>query len=567
MCAALAVLPWLHSRFAVLAASSALVIVWRVIGDSEGRSKRLAALSLFPVASAAAWFWFFQIIYGTSNPSVVYGGDTSTALGNLIRGAPGLLFDQQFGVIPNAPVFLCALAGLAVMLWRGPRRLAIELLIIAIPYYLIVGLFFMWWGGRTAPSRFLVPVLLLLVVSTAVWFNRATSAAARAAGFGALVVSFLATATMATVDRGGFVFNFRDGMSRVALWLSPVVDLTTALPSLFQNPSRVVLVQTAVWLAAIAAAVAVTAFFSRRGHATVMLVGGLAFEVAAMVAVSSVWRSNDAVVATPYPAGPALLRRYDPEARQIALAFRPFHRIEPTDLLRRIVLARTLSTTHRAESVTMAHLHAGVYAVSGKTIGAASGRVRLKTDRVSGPIAEWDAASLESNWTRHVTLPVALVSLQFETDVAARSAIRDVSIRAVSVSAPEEGLGNREARRGARYGPATVFLLGGNAWVEPAGIWVAGASAAEFIIVPDPSSAFQLFVRNGPVENIVTLESGSWRKTLALTPSEERLVPVPANPRRRTTPLHVDAANGFRPADVVPQSQDLRFLGVWIETR
>ena len=103
--------------------------------------------------------------------------------------------------------------------------------------------------------------------------------------------------------------------------------------------------------------------------------------------------------------------------------------------------------------------------------------------------------------------------------------------------------------------------------MEPTGAWIAGASNAEFAIAPDPESPFQLFVRNGPVANKVTLESAAWREILMLEPGDERFVQIPTDHRRRVTPLKVAATNGFRPADVDPKSEDVRFLGVWIETR
>jgi hypothetical protein len=54
---------------------------------------------------------------------------------------------------------------------------------------------------------------------------------------------------------------------------------------------------------------------------------------------------------------------------------------------------------------------------------------------------------------------------------------------------------------------------------------------------------------------------------LALKPREERIVEVPMDIRRRIVPLKVAATHGFRPAEVDSKSQDVRFLGVWIETR
>jgi hypothetical protein len=562
--AALAILPWLHTRFAILAACAGLVVAVRLL-DETRRAQRLALFGLIPTLSAAGWFLFFQVIYGTANPSVTYDVANSMAVGNIVRGAPGLFADQQYGLIPNAPVLLCALAGVVVMLRHGPRRLALELLMMIGPYVLVLAFFYQWWAGTTPPARFLVPVTLLLAVPAAVWFARTRSVAMRLAGCSLLGLSLLITATMATVARGGFVFNDRDGLSRVAMWLSPAVDLTRALPSLFQSSPGTVVLQTAIWLAALGAALTAAALLDRRGPAVAIVGFGLTMEVTAMIAASLVWRTNRATAPTPSASGPRVLRQLSGGDR-IALSYRPFSRLDPGALPGGIVLARTLSSIPRLERASLAHLPAGVYELSGKTIGSASGRVRVKTDRVSGPIAEWDVSSLEPTWMRQVSIPLAVSGLQIEVDPPARKALRDVSIRAVALQPAEAALETREARRAARYGPATVFLISGDAWVEPGGTWIAGRSNAEFAIASEPHAPLQLLVRNGPVENHVTLASAAWREQLRLAAGEERLVPVPAG-NRLTTPLTVSAANGFRPADVDPGSEDRRLLGVWIETR
>jgi hypothetical protein len=569
--AALAALPWLSSRFVVLAVVAGLAVAARVMTDRSRLAARLSAFTVCPIISGIAFFLFFQMIYGTPNPSVVYG-ETPTmtvSASNLDSGIPGLLVDQQFGLFSNAPVFLCACAGFVVMLLRGPRRLGVELLLIAVGYFLVGAAFTSWWGGTTAAARYVTPIAPMLAVPAAVWFSRAKGPGTRVVGLAALLLSLLITTTIAAVDRGAFVFNFRDGKSHIALWLSPVVDLTTALPSLFQNPPGVVMLQTAVWLAAIATAVAAAMLAGRRGRVEAVLAFGLALEIGAMAAVSAVWRSNDKVVATPYAGGPALLRRFHPDGNQIALAYRPFQRLERGTLPRQIVLSRGLSES-RPEPAVVGRVPPGTYEVNGVTVGAPSGRVRIRTDRVSGPLVDWDAAEFGPSWTRQVTLPLAVASLQVEADAVARRAVRDVSVRAVSVAARRDRLEGREARRAARYGPALVFLLNGDAWMEPTGAWIAGGSSAEFAVAAEGPSPLQIFVRNGPVENDVTLESPGWRESLQLKPGEERFVRTtpdnrPDNPR--LLPLKLSTSNGFRPADFDPKTEDIRILGVWIETR
>ena len=564
--AALAILPWLHTRYVILAVSAALAIVSRIVSEESERARRVAAFAAVPAASAIAWLLFFQVIYGTPSPFVAFDASNSLAWGNLVRGVPGHLADQQYGIVPNAPVYLCALAGIVAMLAGRHRRLAIELLVISTPYLAVVCLFDQWWGGTSPPARFLVPLTLLLAVPSAVWWATTRREAMRLAGLSALLISLVITATMASVASGWLVFNDRDGLSRIAVWLSGVVDLTRALPSLFQNPPATAALQAAVWLAAIASAVAIGAFFSSRGRAAAIVGLGAALQLAAMTAVSVVWRSNDATVPMPSVSGTSVLSRWNSDVGQVAIGYRPFHRLERGELPGAIVLARTMTGESRTERATFAHVPAGVYEVRGRVLGPGRGRVQVKTDRVSGPIAGWDVASLESTWMRQVTLPVPVAGLQIEVDRDARAAVRDVSMRSISMPSMADSLEGREARRATRIGSSLVFWLTGEAWVEPGGAWIGGRSEAEFSIATEAHAPLQLLVRNGPVENDVTLTSALWQETLRLDAGGERVVEVPSG-ATSLTPLTVATSNGFRPADVDTGSDDRRLLGVWIETR
>ncbi len=81
------------------------------LGD---RCRRLLAFSIVPVVSAAAWFGFFQIVYGTPNPIFPYGEDRGTRLAYVPGGLLGLFFDAQFGLLAYSPVLAAGLIGLFV---------------------------------------------------------------------------------------------------------------------------------------------------------------------------------------------------------------------------------------------------------------------------------------------------------------------------------------------------------------------------------------------------------------------------------------------------------------------
>ena len=108
----------------------------------------------------------------------------------------------------------------------------------------------MWWAGRSSPARFLVPVLLPLALPLAAWWAHATSRTARAVTLVLLMASLCLTAALVLVDHGALLYNSRDGH---ALWLlaaDPSVNLTYAVPSLFQAAPATAWAVAAAWFVA-----------------------------------------------------------------------------------------------------------------------------------------------------------------------------------------------------------------------------------------------------------------------------------------------------------------------------
>jgi hypothetical protein len=199
--------------------------------------------------------------------------------------------------------------------------------------------------------------------------------------------------------------------------------------------------------------------------------------------------------------------------------------------------------------------------------GNPAGRIQVMTDPKSPAIGDWAVASLPATWRKTVLLPVAVAALELDLDAAAIHSLRNVEFRTLSVLPPGDRIASgAEAGHGARYGSAVMFHLSGPVWVEPDGTWVGRGTKADFVIAPDFPEALRLFVRNGPVKNQVTLESGIWSRSLSLAPGEECVVEIPVH-EGAGTPLTVRSLSGFRPSDVDTTSQDDRFLGVWIATQ
>ena len=249
--AVLGALPWLHTRYVAIAAPLGLIVAGRLLWPREAcswpvRARALAALAVPALVSGVAWLSMFQAIYGTWDPRAPYGHATELRWARVPHGVTGLLLDQQFGLLPNAPIYLVALAGIAA-LWRRDRRLTTELLIATAPYVAVVGGFHMWWGGRSSPARFLVPVLLPLALPMAAWWAHATSRTARAVTLLLLTASVCLTCALVLVDHGALLYNVRDGH---ALWLlaaDPSVNLTYTMPSLFQAGPTVAWIVAVTW--------------------------------------------------------------------------------------------------------------------------------------------------------------------------------------------------------------------------------------------------------------------------------------------------------------------------------
>jgi hypothetical protein len=119
-----------------------------------------------------------------------------------------------------------------------------------------------------------------------------------------------------------------------------------------------------------------------------------------------------------------------------------------------------------------------------------------------------------------------------------------------------------------QYGPAFVYFFDEGAFVEQPGFWVRGAAGTRVAAMSiQPGEPLQLFIRNAPVKNLVSLDIDDQVQTLELQPREERHVPIPSASGRRASLITIRTDSGFRPSQVEPGSTDNRYLGVWVEVR
>lgn len=565
--AGLALLPWMHSRFSVLAAGIGALVLLR-LGSVPDPAAKAAAFLAVPILSALGWFGYFIRIYGTPNPSAPYAPEPAS-LAFVPDGLAGLLFDQRFGLLAYAPVLLFAFIGIGVMLARRPlRRYAYELLFVLVPYLLVVTHFAMWWGGRSAPARFFVPVLLWMGIPAAVAWASMTRRATRLTAGAALGVTVFASAVLVFVQDGALAFNTREAYASWLEWLNGTVNLPRALPVWWRDTELPLFRGIAIWLASGAAGWALLRSLEMRSRVPLATATAMIFALAASAAAALTWTAEAVPGRVTTPAQLDVLRRLSVERRLLAVSLAPPARLDRVTLAVRLRLTPERSTLPGGAGRSDRPLFmipavpAGTYRLH-PIVRDVTGWLMIGIGRDQFAVRTVPLEAVRDSL--EVTLPVDVRALIVRGDEDARRNLTGLRIEPLSLGMPEDRQVEGHARQAVRYGDVTAWFLDDRSFPEPQGFWVGGARSSEFVIHQDnPHPAEMLLVRNGPAENTVLIETKGWREEMRLGPGEERPVQVPADQSRGATWLRVTTSNGFTPAQVDPKSRDQRYLGVWV---
>jgi hypothetical protein len=187
-------------------------------------------------------------------------------------------------------------------------------------------------------------------------------------------------------------------------------------------------------------------------------------------------------------------------------------------------------------------------------LGVGQDQFALRSEALS-----WPAAPIELDF------PVDVRALVVRGDEDARRSIRRVLVEPLTLVDSGSRLTNLMARRAVKYDGASVFFLDDRSFAEPEGFWLGGSRQSSFVVQSDDARASVSFtLRNAPVANQLTLESGQWREELTLAAGEVRQIDVPLAPGQRSALVNATTTAGFRPSESTPGSRDDRFLGVWV---
>ena len=569
--AALAVLPWLHTRFAVLAAGVCAVALLRMSRVPNAAAKAFAFL-LCPAVSCFGWLAYFIAVYGTPDPSAPYGGEEG-AFGFVPDGLAGLLFDQRFGLLAYAPALVFAFAGVGVMLGRREwRRYAVELLFVILPYLVVVTYVAMWWGGRSAPARFFMPVLPWMALPAAAAWCAVRGRATRVTALAALVFGAFASIVLVVTQDGALAFNTREGYASWLEWLNGSVDLGRALPVWWRDDEVPLFRGILVWSSAAAVSWLLLREIEKRQvlgrRADWIVAATLVFAAGGWIATSVAWTAGgihgDLTTSSQLDA----LRMAAHDAHVAAFSLSP-----PARLPGETIAAALRMTPERSivpggagrndrPLFLIPRVPAGEYSLR-PTVSGGQGWLMIGIGHDQFAIQTRTLAEAQQGLV--VRFPVGVQALIVRGDEDARRHVRGIEITPVRLVAPEARLTAAYARHAVRYADSTAYFLDERSYPEPEAFWTKGEAVTEIVIQPDnPRSDITLALRNGATANSVSLVTSRWSGGMRLEPGEERRVRIPRDAAADATLVRITTTAGFTPSAVDPQSRDNRYLGVWV---
>ena len=585
---AIASLPWLSTKYAPMSAALLLVVIFR-LGKWEPatflrHSKVWTVVAVYSI-SIVAWFAFFYAIWGTPLPMAPYGSQRETSLLYLRLGAPGLLFDQEYGLLAYAPVYVLAGTGLFQM-WRNGgelRRQALEITFIFSALLLMVGAFHIWWGGSSAPARPIVSALPLLMLPIAVAFRSAPAGSPRRAAQHLLLwVGAGVAITLATGQNGLLISNSRDGTSALLDFWSPRWDLSLLAPSFVRQRWEIAWLLTTLWLA-IAGAGAFVLSRMRSSRAGVSALGAfLTFGIALLaIAITAQWLPSGRAEAHAIDLGArarlAALDGFDARARPASIVYDPLHKGAAADALPQLVLGvKPLQRTDR-QPVRVIHngrfsLPAGTYDIAVQFNNQPPGEPRplsLQIGRNGPPLQTWTMQPhAGQQWHTMLRLPVDANFVGLRGPDAIERAIDAITITPTAVvDAGARPLVPVVLAAG-NYSGATFYFHTEQLYPEAQGFWTIGGQASQVTVATPPGDTTPVTLRMHPgaTPNTVTLSTLGWQRSFELVPGQAVEVELPQF-ASGVVPLTITAETGFYPRDIDPQSTDRRFLGVWVEVK
>jgi hypothetical protein len=557
---ALATLPWYHTKFVVFLVSFGGALAFRL----RGRVRPLVAMSVPIAISLAGWLWYFYAIYGIVSPYAPYG-DYMLQLHprNIPRSLLGLLFDQKFGMLVYSPVYLAAIAGGWVMLRRAQLRyLGLVLLATTAAFFWGSARMYMWWGGSSAPARFLVPVMSGLAPMIAVAVADQRFAWARPLFAVCALVSIGVAFMAAILPESRLVYSDPHGYARLLTALQGGSPLAATFPTFTETDWWTPFIGLLPWFAAGVLGLATIAFASRRiGTPQYSLRPGLAGALVFLLVAGVGTASPDTPIRDEIAQRGALelLWRWDPD------------RVRAFEYGRNIPLSaahlRDVSVVSWRGPAAPVALPAGAYEARVWFAGAAAREGEIVVASQQNAVFGRFAGALQNPTSIPFELPSDAPSVVVKLrdpklaervvnteivphDVSSLSARDRHTVRAVdSVVDSTHGY--------IVYVDSTTFPEGGVFWTR-------GADLATVLVAPGGASRLVLTLFPGPLSGDVRVSVAGAASKVRVEANQIAQFETDLTRGVRLVPVEIQAPGQFRPNDVDSNSDDTRRLGVQV---
>jgi hypothetical protein len=497
-----------------------------------------------------------------------------------VAGVPGLLFDQEFGIAPYAPVLLLAFVGLAAMLRDSAvRRIAVILIVPAL-LLVLVGSLGPWWSESMMPGR---PVLLLfpLLAPPIAWlYERTAERPLQRAGMRTLLLVSIAVtlASVVAIDHAPLPQE-GDGSSSLLQWMSPTWDVWNAAPSYVAGTRFAAFISTATWLVAftLVGLLLSRKTAARAGSAALLSTTAGVVAILASASVNAALRLDDA--SQPFsPEGRVLLpmlETFDPVARPIGVKYDPMSVVRPDDLAPLFSLSAVPGERRNRQPLRVVlnarfRLPAGQYQVdiTGSSLAGSvpDAQIGLQIGREGRPLETWPLPIVPGSQSHHrFSVPVDAEFVGFRASRQLERTISELRLRALEAVGVKRRLRTPTVRSSADFDVARVFFHDPAAYPEREGFWVRGRTTAHVTILNTSSApSVTLALHSGARPNVVTLSTSDWSQRIELVPGTTTKTIIPANPDEPLIAMSIEAENGFVPAEVDSSSKDRRLLGAWI---
>jgi hypothetical protein len=564
---AIASLPWLSTKYAPMSAALFLVIAFRLRNAAPAvflRNPNVWAVTAIYGVSLAGWFAFFYMIWGTPLPMAPYGSMVQTTPLNLRFGAPGLFFDQEYGLLAYAPVYVLALTGLYQM-WRAGselRRQAVEIVVIFAALLSTVGAFQIWWGGTSAPARPIASGLPLLMLPIAMAFRSAPAASARRAAQHLLLWIGIGIAlTLAVSENGLLINNGRDGTSALLDYWSPRFELWSLAPTFVALDWTLRAWLHMAWWLVIASAAAIVLHRSRAARPGTAALAAFTTLCAALILVA---------ITMPWlPGGPPIpkidlgarsrlvaLDGFDARARPASMIYSPLHKGAAAEVLPQLVLAVRPSQRTDRQPVRVMHngrfsLPAGTYTIAVQFGDRAFDRaypLSLQIGRNGPPLHTWQLQPQPRQlWQTQVWLPLDASFVGLRGPAELEREVQSITITPSAVVNAGDRPHVPVVLAAAAYPAASFFFHDEQMYPEPEGFWTIGSHTAQVTVAVPPdhtATPIVLRVHPGAKPNAATISTFGWQQRVELVPGQAADVELPMFPSG-VVPLTIEVESGF----------------------